>query len=84
MAKPVSRLSSHIKSVEGAEGPSRLNLNDLERICKEEWDKIPPEMCTNLVANCKNTVMCLCKWTNEKKLAVDQKKNSPTVCVFNS
>ncbi|KAK3508389.1 hypothetical protein QTP70_026019, partial [Hemibagrus guttatus] len=20
------------------------NLNDLERICKEEWDKIPPEM----------------------------------------
>ncbi len=26
------------------------NLNDLERICKEEWDKIPPEMCANLVA----------------------------------
>ncbi len=25
------------------------NLNDLERICKEEWDKIPPEMCANLV-----------------------------------
>ncbi len=23
------------------------NLNDLERICKEEWDKIPPEMCAN-------------------------------------
>ncbi len=21
------------------------NLNDLERICKEEWDNIPPEMC---------------------------------------
>ncbi len=21
------------------------NLNDLERICKEEWTKIPPEMC---------------------------------------
>ncbi len=29
------------------------NLNDLERICKEEWDKIPPEMCANLVANFK-------------------------------
>uniref|UniRef100_A0A4W5L843 Uncharacterized protein n=1 Tax=Hucho hucho TaxID=62062 RepID=A0A4W5L843_9TELE len=29
------------------------NLNDLEKICKEEWDKIPPEMCANLVANCK-------------------------------
>ncbi len=29
------------------------NLNDLERICKEDWDKIPPEMCANLVANYK-------------------------------
>ncbi len=29
------------------------NLNDLERICEEEWDKIPPEMCANLVANYK-------------------------------
>ncbi len=29
------------------------NLNDLERICKEEWDKIPPEMCSNLVDNYK-------------------------------
>ncbi len=26
------------------------NLNDLERICKE-WEKIPPKMCANLVAN---------------------------------
>ncbi len=29
------------------------NLNDLERIRKEEWDKIPPEMCANLVTNYK-------------------------------
>ncbi len=29
------------------------NLNDLERICKEEWDKIPPEMCANMVASYK-------------------------------
>ncbi len=29
------------------------NLNDLERICKEEWNKIHPEMCANLVANYK-------------------------------
>ncbi len=29
------------------------NLNDLEKICKEEWNKIPPEMCANLVANYK-------------------------------
>ncbi len=26
------------------------NVNDLERICNEEWDKIPPEMCANLAA----------------------------------
>ncbi len=30
------------------------NLNDLERICKEEWDKIPPEMWKNMAANYKN------------------------------
>ncbi len=30
------------------------NLNDLERICKEEWDKIPPEKWENLAANYKN------------------------------
>ncbi len=29
------------------------NLNDLERICKEEWDKISPEMCANLAASYK-------------------------------
>ncbi len=29
------------------------NFNDLESICKEEWDKIPPEMSANLVANYK-------------------------------
>ncbi len=29
------------------------NVNDLERICKEEWDKILPEMCANLVVNYK-------------------------------
>ena len=28
-------------------------LNDLEKICEEEWDKIPPEICANLVANYK-------------------------------
>ncbi len=37
------------------------NLNDLERICKEEWDKIPPEMCADLVTNYKKrltSVIC--------------------------
>ncbi len=38
------------------------NLNDLERICKEEWDKIPPEMCANLVANYKKlSNLCDCQ-----------------------
>ncbi|KAK3507156.1 hypothetical protein QTP70_009289 [Hemibagrus guttatus] len=32
-------------------------LKDLERICKEEWDKIPPEMCPNLVANYNKDVL---------------------------
>ncbi len=35
------------------------NLNDLERICKQEWDKIPPEMCANLVANYKKRLASL-------------------------
>ena len=38
--------------VQVAKGPFQ-NLNDLERICKEEWDKIPPEKCANLLANYK-------------------------------
>ncbi len=29
------------------------NLNDLERVCKEQWDKIPPETCAILVVNYK-------------------------------
>ncbi len=32
------------------------NLNDLERICKEECYKIPPEMCANLVVNYKKQI----------------------------
>ncbi|KAI4887934.1 hypothetical protein NFI96_008000 [Prochilodus magdalenae] len=27
------------------------NLNDLEMICEEEWTKIPPDMCANLIIN---------------------------------
>uniref|UniRef100_A0AAZ3NR02 Tc1-like transposase DDE domain-containing protein n=1 Tax=Oncorhynchus tshawytscha TaxID=74940 RepID=A0AAZ3NR02_ONCTS len=37
------------------------NLNDLEKICKEECDKIPPEMCANLVANYKKPDLCDCQ-----------------------
>ena len=27
------------------------NLKDLERICKEEWTKIPPKICANVLKN---------------------------------
>ena len=27
------------------------NLKDLERFCKEEWTKIPPKICANLLKN---------------------------------
>ncbi len=37
------------------------NVNDLERICKEEWDKIPPEMCANLVVNYKKRLTSDCQ-----------------------
>src|SRR4029434_8313695 len=36
--------------------PPMENLKDLERICKEEWTKIPPEMCVNLVTNYKKSL----------------------------
>ena len=29
------------------------NLKDLERICKDEWTKIPPKICANLLKNYK-------------------------------
>ncbi len=47
---PIENLWRELK-VRGKRQPR--NLNDLERMCKEEWDKIPPEMCANLVANYK-------------------------------
>ena len=30
----------------------------LERICKEEWTKIPPKICANLLKNCD---LCACQ-----------------------
>ncbi|KAI4901529.1 hypothetical protein NFI96_009953 [Prochilodus magdalenae] len=34
------------------------NLHDLEMICKEEWTKIPPDMCVNLIIDYKK-LLCL-------------------------
>ncbi len=52
---PIENLWRELK-VRGAKRQPR-NLNDLERICKEEWDKIPPEMCANLVTNYKKRLI---------------------------
>ncbi|KAL0168241.1 hypothetical protein M9458_036463, partial [Cirrhinus mrigala] len=46
---PIENLWRELKVRVAKRQPRKLN--DLERICKEEWDKIPPEMCANLVAN---------------------------------
>lgn len=35
----------------GVVKPQPRSQNDLESLCKEQWDKIPPEMSENLVAN---------------------------------
>ncbi len=48
---PIENLWRELKVRVAKHQPRKLN--DLERICKEEWDKIPPEMCANLVANYK-------------------------------
>ncbi len=48
---PIENLWRELKVRVSKHQPRKLN--DLERICKEEWDKIPPEMCANLVANYK-------------------------------
>ena len=38
------------------------NLKDLERICKEEWTKIPPKICANLLKNYnKRLDLCACQ-----------------------
>ncbi len=48
---PIENLWRELKARVAKHQP--WNLNDLERICKEEWAKIPPEMWANLVANYK-------------------------------
>uniref|UniRef100_A0AAZ3S158 Tc1-like transposase DDE domain-containing protein n=1 Tax=Oncorhynchus tshawytscha TaxID=74940 RepID=A0AAZ3S158_ONCTS len=48
---PIENLWRELKVRVAKRQPRKLN--DLEKICKEEWDKIPPEMCANLVANYK-------------------------------
>ncbi len=48
---PIENLGRELKFRVAKRQPR--NLKDLEMICKEEWDKIHPEMCANLEANYK-------------------------------
>ncbi len=56
---PIENLWRELK-VRVAIRPPR-NLNDLERICKEEWNKIPPEMCANLWPTTRTSELCDCQ-----------------------
>ncbi len=50
------------------------NLNDLERICKEEWDKIPPEMCeTSGLCDCQQ------RFCHQVLSHVSHCSNKPTI-----
>ena len=44
---PIENLWKELKVRAHARNPR--TLDDLERICMEEWQKIPPEVCSNLV-----------------------------------
>ncbi len=47
---PIENLWRELKVQVAKRQPRNLNL---EKVCREEMDKIPPEMCANLVANYK-------------------------------
>ena len=47
--KPVENLWRELKLRVAKRQPP--NLKDLERICKEEWTKIPPKIWANLLKN---------------------------------
>ncbi len=51
------------------------NLNDFKRIYKEEWVKIPSEMCTNLVTDYKKFFFCCC-------YSVSHCSNKPTITII--
>ena len=46
---PIKNLWSEVKRQVAKRQPR--NLKDLERICKEEWTKIPPKICANMLKN---------------------------------
>jgi hypothetical protein len=51
VAQPESRLESDLTSLERPENSSRSNLTELEKICIEEWEKLPKYRCAKLVAS---------------------------------
>ena len=55
---PIENLWRELKLQVAKQQPR--NLKDLERICKEEWIKVPHEICANLVINYKSKTSYLC------------------------
>ena len=53
---PIENLWRQLKLRVAKRQPQQLK--DLERICKEEWTKIPPKICANLL---KNYNLCACQ-----------------------
>ena len=51
---PIENLWKELKLRVAKQQPR--NLKDLQRICKEEWTKIPPKICANLLKN-----FCACQ-----------------------
>lgn len=48
---PIENLWKHLKIKVGERGPS--NIKELEEICIEEWGKISPDVCKNLISSYK-------------------------------
>ena len=52
------------------------NLKDLERICREEWTKIPPKICANLLKNYnklqQTSDLCACQQSIKSYCSMDQ------------
>ena len=56
---PIGNLRKELKLRVAKRQP--WNLKDLERICKEEWTKIPPKICANLLKNYNKHLTCACQ-----------------------
>ena len=66
---PIETLWSELKKRVHQRKPQ--NLTDLEVVCKEEWLKITPEYCFNLINNYNN---CLKQLIQQKRQTIDHQR----------